>query len=211
MAAKIGRNDPCRCGSGKKYKRCCLESDEAAAREAAQEEELFDDDDSWDMPDDIDEEPDALDVDAIDARAITRIWHTRGVVDRWSDFRSGRGLRVTEWVAPDIPQGVLDSIDEAGIGFEVGGQWGDPNAADPIHVDVIDVETDGVILSIEIFNRHMFLPEEDSEDDELSRIHGICNAMESAASGGQGQSAETGSVVDVSSNVCEAFEPQSGE
>src|SRR5690625_1398166 len=25
---KIGRNDPCHCGSGKKYKRCCLEKDE---------------------------------------------------------------------------------------------------------------------------------------------------------------------------------------
>jgi tetratricopeptide (TPR) repeat protein len=30
--AKVGRNDPCPCGSGKKYKRCCLEKDEAAAR-----------------------------------------------------------------------------------------------------------------------------------------------------------------------------------
>jgi hypothetical protein len=29
-----GRNDPCRCGSGKKYKACCLDKDEAAAREA---------------------------------------------------------------------------------------------------------------------------------------------------------------------------------
>jgi|GEM_PF-1493933 len=29
-----GRNDPCPCGSGRKYKRCCLEKDEAAAREA---------------------------------------------------------------------------------------------------------------------------------------------------------------------------------
>lgn len=28
---KIGRNDPCSCGSGKKYKKCC-ESKEAAAR-----------------------------------------------------------------------------------------------------------------------------------------------------------------------------------
>ncbi|MCK4546703.1 MAG: SEC-C domain-containing protein [Candidatus Eisenbacteria sp.] len=25
--ADIRRNDPCWCGSGKKYKRCCLESD----------------------------------------------------------------------------------------------------------------------------------------------------------------------------------------
>ena len=31
--AKIGRNDRCPCGSGKKYKRCCLAKDEAAARE----------------------------------------------------------------------------------------------------------------------------------------------------------------------------------
>jgi tetratricopeptide (TPR) repeat protein len=30
--AKTGRNDPCPCGSGKKYKRCCLEIDEAAER-----------------------------------------------------------------------------------------------------------------------------------------------------------------------------------
>ena len=26
---KIGRNDPCPCGSGKKYKKCCQAQDEA--------------------------------------------------------------------------------------------------------------------------------------------------------------------------------------
>lgn len=31
---KIGRNEPCHCGSGEKYKRCCLEAD-WAARETA--------------------------------------------------------------------------------------------------------------------------------------------------------------------------------
>ncbi len=30
----IGRNDPCPCGSGKKYKQCCLAKDEAKARAA---------------------------------------------------------------------------------------------------------------------------------------------------------------------------------
>ena len=29
----LGRNDPCRCGSGLKYKRCCLAKHEAAERE----------------------------------------------------------------------------------------------------------------------------------------------------------------------------------
>jgi tetratricopeptide (TPR) repeat protein len=28
--AQVGRNDPCPCGSGNKYKRCCLQKDEAA-------------------------------------------------------------------------------------------------------------------------------------------------------------------------------------
>jgi len=32
-STKVGRNDPCPCGSGKKYKKCCLDKDEAAARE----------------------------------------------------------------------------------------------------------------------------------------------------------------------------------
>ena len=31
--AKIGRNDPCYCGSGKKYKNCCMEKDQAAGRQ----------------------------------------------------------------------------------------------------------------------------------------------------------------------------------
>ena len=31
--AKPGRNDRCPCGSGKKYKACCLTKDEAAERE----------------------------------------------------------------------------------------------------------------------------------------------------------------------------------
>jgi tetratricopeptide (TPR) repeat protein len=39
--AKIGRNDPCPCGSGQKYKRCCLPRDQAAdaARARARERE----------------------------------------------------------------------------------------------------------------------------------------------------------------------------
>ena len=31
--AKVGRNDPCPCGSGKKYKRCCIDADRSRERE----------------------------------------------------------------------------------------------------------------------------------------------------------------------------------
>jgi hypothetical protein len=34
---KVGRNDPCSCGSGKKYKKCCLAKDDAAEREVARQ------------------------------------------------------------------------------------------------------------------------------------------------------------------------------
>ena len=33
---KIGRNDPCHCGSGQKYKKCCAAKDEAARLNAAE-------------------------------------------------------------------------------------------------------------------------------------------------------------------------------
>lgn len=33
-ALHLGRNEPCHCGSGRKYKQCCLEKDEAASRAA---------------------------------------------------------------------------------------------------------------------------------------------------------------------------------
>ena len=33
----LGRNDPCHCGSGRKYKHCCLDKDEATARAARAE------------------------------------------------------------------------------------------------------------------------------------------------------------------------------
>ena len=29
MSRRIGRNDPCPCGSGKKYKNCCLKKENA--------------------------------------------------------------------------------------------------------------------------------------------------------------------------------------
>jgi len=35
--SKVGRNDPCTCGSGKKYKKCCLRKDRIERREEREE------------------------------------------------------------------------------------------------------------------------------------------------------------------------------
>jgi len=36
--SKLGRNDQCRCGSGKKYKKCCLDKDETESKTKREEE-----------------------------------------------------------------------------------------------------------------------------------------------------------------------------
>lgn len=40
MNQSIGRNEPCHCGSGKKYKKCHLEKDEAVDRKAREKAAL---------------------------------------------------------------------------------------------------------------------------------------------------------------------------
>lgn len=46
---KVGRNEPCPCGSGKKYKRCCLDKDQAFEQEAlAAARQIRDDDERYD-------------------------------------------------------------------------------------------------------------------------------------------------------------------
>lgn len=52
--SKIGRNDPCHCGSGKKYKKCCLSKDEERILEKMKETAVVDDGEPWE---DNEEEP----------------------------------------------------------------------------------------------------------------------------------------------------------
>ena len=117
----------------------------------------------------------------LDVRAITRVCYTRGFVSKVSHLRSGRDVQVTEWEAPRIPQAVLDSVEREAVDLLVG-EWGDPKAGDPMQVDVIDLETDEDLISIELFNRAIGLSHEDSE--EVRRIHRVCEVLEVAAAGG---------------------------
>ena len=199
MAKKPGRNDPCPCESGKKYKRCCLPKDEAAARDDALQQALFPGDAAFDGPDvDEDDHENFYDIEddtfALDVRAITRVCYTRGLVRKRSDLRSGRGVRVTQWQAPQIPQAVLDSIERDEIDT-LEGEWGNPEAGDPIQVDMIDLETADDVISLEVFNRAIVRFQEDSED--MRRLHRVCEVLEAAASDGSEQSPEPGAATAV--------------
>ena len=64
---KVGRNDPCPCGSGKKYKKCCLEKEEQTLMNQVHESRYVSEVDEWepedeemkdDLTDNFVEEPD---------------------------------------------------------------------------------------------------------------------------------------------------------
>lgn len=64
---KLGRNEPCHCGSGKKYKKCCLEKDEAEQRAAPPE--FFADDFADEIDESFTDEVDEEDFDEFDDEA----------------------------------------------------------------------------------------------------------------------------------------------
>jgi len=74
--AKPGRNDPCPCGSGQKYKRCCLtkdqEAESAALKAAAETRAAEAAQDQRDFYDADDEEEDEL---TLDSNAIIDLVH----------------------------------------------------------------------------------------------------------------------------------------
>ena len=75
----LGRNEPCHCGSGKKYKQCCLSKDEAAERtarakaaEKAEKAEKTDKAENKDQKEEGDKGEKASPSEAAPAKAVTR-------------------------------------------------------------------------------------------------------------------------------------------
>jgi len=67
--AKPGRNDPCLCGSGKKYKKCCLPKDEAKAAVALADEQA---------ERITAQRPDVHSLKNALAKRLAQIWHAHG-------------------------------------------------------------------------------------------------------------------------------------
>jgi hypothetical protein len=182
--ASVGRNAPCPCGSGRKYKKCCLPAHEAqaharaaAAARPGNDDDL--DDEDWLAGELDEEEADEIDEGPLDVRSIVRVCYTRGFGANWAGFRRGEGLEVTEWTAPGIPETILECLECERI-EDLDGHWGDPRAGDPIQVDIVDVETPDRMMTVEVYNRAISLFTSD-EDDLFRRIHRVCETLRAAA------------------------------
>lgn len=123
---KTGRNDPCPCGSGNKYKRCCLEKDEAAEREARASLNAA-------RQAEFDALYDSLSQELDEAEELTAA--SNGVIDM---IRAGK-LDEAEAAAHDLlvrfPE-VHDGYDRLGMVYEARGDY--PRAAE-CYRQVIDV------------------------------------------------------------------------
>ena len=98
--AKIGRNDPCRCGSGKKYKKCCQARDQASPATAAQ---------PLDVP------PMRLVEDDVDVLS-------NSVVDLIAERRFDEALAACEKLQRDYPE-VIDGLERSAMVHEARGDW----------------------------------------------------------------------------------------
>ncbi len=100
---KLGRNERCHCGSGKKYKKCCLDADQAKQAAATQpepsEEDILFQDESEDIQDEVTDwgepEPEYYAADDF-SRDITR--ESSGSVFQVDDITSEQDDVVYEWL-----------------------------------------------------------------------------------------------------------------
>src|SRR3972149_694825 len=92
VTVHAGRNQLCPCGSGKKYKKCCLPKDEAEDRETMltpERLEAKDGDGEW--LNGLEEEGDDLPEDdgwglELDVETVTRVCYTHGMVQTVADL-----------------------------------------------------------------------------------------------------------------------------
>jgi hypothetical protein len=100
---KIGRNDPCPCGSGKKYKKCCLRKDEERIRKAKRpddSEELFEDEiqTGYELDSEFDQEEAEPDVEECDFDKEEReSFHSKTISEDVPEISEQERAIVDEW------------------------------------------------------------------------------------------------------------------
>ena len=109
--AKIGRNDACTCGSGKKYKKCCLDSPEARIAELEQQRDTLRQERTR-LRAERDFYKDAIRLDEL----------SNSVVDLIDDNRFDDALAICQKLKRDYPE-VIDWLERSAMVHEARGDW----------------------------------------------------------------------------------------
>jgi tetratricopeptide (TPR) repeat protein len=105
--AKPSRNGPCPCGSGNKYKKCCLANDEAAERRAADEQRRLVETAVWE-DDGLDDLSNSV-LDLIKARRFDdALAACKRLLDEWPEVVDGLERSAMVYKAMGKPDQALD-------------------------------------------------------------------------------------------------------
>jgi hypothetical protein len=140
---KIGRNDPCPCGSGKKYKKCCISN--------------FQNSDNNKAPN----------QNHKTIQELEQIEYRYGMLERGMKPDT---FPVIKWRGTKIPSEVRESINEEEI-LNLGGIYGDKTAGDPIEYDHLRLVLTGGTVEIIVYNRGISLMM--SDDKRIRCIHRV--------------------------------------
>jgi tetratricopeptide (TPR) repeat protein len=106
---KIGRNDPCPCGSGKKYKKCCLDK---APPTSQPQQQAHPEDERAQLLAEKDLYEDSLRLDKL----------SNSVVDLIAQKRLDEALAACEQLHHDYPE-VIDWLERFAMVHEARGDW----------------------------------------------------------------------------------------
>lgn len=105
MPDRVGRNDPCPCGSGKKYKRCCMARDKAAQAERVAWERA-----AHDMRVALIGFAKESDFVVDLARGLGQFWQDRYTIDTVHMMSVDESLRFFDWFSHDYTLRSTDSL-----------------------------------------------------------------------------------------------------
>jgi len=140
---KIGRNEPCPCGSGKKYKKCCMNNLQK------------------------DDKNKALHENHKATQELEQVEYRYGMLKQGMEPAT---LPIIKWRGSRISSEVRESINEEEI-LNLGGIYGDKTAGDPIEYDHLRLVLTGGTVEIIVYNRGISLMMSDNK--RIRRIHRV--------------------------------------
>jgi hypothetical protein len=166
QAEKVGRNDPCPCGSGRKYKKCCGRPQPTRAGTPAE-----------DGPEIAAVAKKSLTRPRLTIQDLERVEYRRGMIEAGM---TPDDLPLKTWHGPAIPAEIRQAIEVEDL-LSLGGVYGDRRVGDPMEYDHVKLIGPDDAVEITFYNRGITLFTTD--DEVIRRIHRVLCTLSDAVGG----------------------------